>query len=235
MGEGKIELVAVTGDVKGRLVVFQMKFLAPMMENFDARIKIPDCTAKIQNLFDFRKMPLGRVKMDETKAPSKTHGGMKIEWAVTELLPGLGVLELKREALAVRLFVLVHQDEFRFLVDPKKPEKGWGLCLSTIFGRLNRERNALSMPIPSYLHGPDYAPSFMWQFCNSELSGSHISRVKTRERTGLLKGSFNSVVFGTSNHEPVQDIETPRLVSKRRAEGQLIDKVLVPPKKASQR
>ena len=42
-----MELAALPGDIKGRLVAFQMKFLAPMMVNFDARIKIPDCAAKL--------------------------------------------------------------------------------------------------------------------------------------------------------------------------------------------
>ena len=42
-------------------------------------------------------------------------------WVVTNIIPGLEVFELKREVLAVRLFALEHQDEFRFLVDPKKP------------------------------------------------------------------------------------------------------------------
>ena len=46
-GVGEMELAAVTRDTKGRLVAFQMKFLAPMMVNFDARIKIPDCAAKL--------------------------------------------------------------------------------------------------------------------------------------------------------------------------------------------
>ena len=118
--------------------------------------------------------------MYETKATLMTHGDLEIEWVVTELFPGFGVFELKREALAVRLFVLEHQDEFRFLVDPIKPKKSWGLCLLTISERLNRDSSALAMPIPSYLHVPDYAASFMWQSCNSERAGSQINRVKTR-------------------------------------------------------
>ena len=77
------------------------------------------------------------------------------------------------------------------------------------------------MPIPSYLHVLDCAVSFIWQSCNSERAGSHINRVKTRERTGLLKDSFNSLAFGTFNNAPVHEIGTPRLVSKWRAEGHL--------------
>ena len=140
------------------------------------------------------------------------HGDLEIEWAATNLFPELEVFELKREALAVRLFVLEHQNEFRFLVDLKKPEKGWGLCLLTIFQSLNRDSKAFSMPIPSYLHVFDYAVSFMWQSCNSDLAGSHINRVQTRERTGLLTGSFNSLTFGAFNNSPVTEINNPRLV-----------------------
>ena len=75
-GKGEMGLVAATGDIKGRLVAFQMKFLAPMMENFDARIKIPDCATKIQKLFGFRKMPPDRVNMDEAKATLMTYGDL---------------------------------------------------------------------------------------------------------------------------------------------------------------
>ena len=70
--------------------------------------------------------------MDETKAALMIYGDLEIKWVVTELSPVLGVFELKTKALAARLFVLEYQDEFRFLVDPKTPEKGWGLCLLTI-------------------------------------------------------------------------------------------------------
>ena len=94
-------------------------------------------------------------------------------------------------------------------MDPKKPEKDWGLCLLTIFQRLNRDSNAPSMSIPSYLNVSEYAVSFMWQSCNSERAGSHINRVKTRERTGAV------------NNAPVHEIDTPRLVPKWRAEGHL--------------
>ena len=61
----------------------------------------------------------------------------------------------------------------------------------------------------------------MWQSCNSERAGSHINRVKTLERIGLLKDSFNSLVFGTFNNAPVQELGTPRLVSNWRSEGHM--------------
>ena len=61
----------------------------------------------------------------------------------------------------------------------------------------------------------------MWQSCNSERAGSHINRVKTLERIGLLKDSFNSLVFGTFNNAPVQELDTPRLVSNWRSEGHM--------------
>ena len=48
-----MELAALPGDIKGRLVAFQMKFLAPMMVNFDACIKIPYCGAKLQKVSEF--------------------------------------------------------------------------------------------------------------------------------------------------------------------------------------
>ena len=53
----------------------------------------------------------------------------------------------------------------------------------------------------------------MWQSCNSERTGSHINRVKTLERIGLLKDSFNNA--------PVQELDTPRLVSNWRSEGHM--------------
>ena len=40
VGKGDMELLAVTGDIKGRLVAFQMKFFALMIVNSDACIKI---------------------------------------------------------------------------------------------------------------------------------------------------------------------------------------------------
>ena len=55
--------------------------------------------------------------MDETKATLMTYGDLEIVWVVTNMIPELGVFELKREALAVRLFVLEHQDVLSFLVD----------------------------------------------------------------------------------------------------------------------
>ncbi len=78
-----------------------------------------------------------------------------------------------------------------------------------------------SKPIPSFLHVLDYVISFMWQSCNSERTGSHINRVKTLECIGLLKDSFNSLVFGTFNNVPVQELDTPRLVSNWRSEGHM--------------
>ena len=118
------------------------------------------------------------------------------------------------------MFVFEHQDEFRVLVDPKKPEKGRRLCLFTIYERLY-SGDVCSKPIPSFLHVLDYVISFMWQSCNSERTGSHINRVKTLERIGLLKDSFNSLVFGTFNNAPVQELDTPRLVSNWRSEGHM--------------
>ena len=100
---------------------------------------------------------------------------------------------------------------------PRESEKG----LLTFFERLNRGSSALSVPIPSYLHVLGYVATFMWQSCNSERSGSHINRLKTRERTGLLKDLCNSLGFGAFNNAPAHDIDTPRLVSKWRAEGHL--------------
>ena len=44
--------------------------------------------------------------MDETKDFLMTYGDLEIVWVVTEPFPELGVFELKREALAARLFVL---------------------------------------------------------------------------------------------------------------------------------
>ena len=65
----------------------------------------------------------------------------------------------------------------------------------------------------------DYAVSFMWQSGNLECAGAHINRDKTHERTGLNQGSFNSLVLCTFNNAPGQKPDTPRLVSKWRADG----------------
>ena len=135
--------------------------------------------------------------------------------------PELDSFELKSEALAARMFVFEHQDEFRVLVDPKKPEKGRRLCIATIFERLFSDEGACSKPIPTFLHVLDYVISFMWQSCNSERAGSHINRVKTLERIGLQKDSFNSLVFGTFNNVPVQELDASLLVSTWRKEGHM--------------
>ena len=61
----------------------------------------------------------------------------------------------------------------------------------------------------------------MWQSCNSERAGSHINRVKTLERIGLQKDSFNSLVFGTFNNVPIQELAASHLVSTWRKEGHM--------------
>ena len=61
----------------------------------------------------------------------------------------------------------------------------------------------------------------MWQSCNSERAGSHINRVKTLERIGLGTDTFNSLVFGTFNNAPLQELATPRLLAKWIAEGHM--------------
>ena len=109
-------------------------------------------------------------------------------WIVGELFPELDGFELKSEALAARMFVFEHQDEFRVLVDPKQPEKGRRLCLFTIYERLY-SGDVCSKPIPSFLHVLDYVISSMWQSCNSERAGPHINRVKTLERIGPFSGT----------------------------------------------
>ena len=143
---------------------------------------------------------------------------------VTELFPELDGFELKREALEVWLSVFEHQEESRVLLDPKKPEKGRKKCLLPIYGRLNRDSIVRRIPKPSYLNGLDYAVSFMLQFCNSERAGSPIYRVKTTKRikrAGLNQDSFNLLVYGAFNNAPVLKPDTPRLVSKWRANGHL--------------
>ena len=61
----------------------------------------------------------------------------------------------------------------------------------------------------------------MWQSFNSERAGAATNRVKMLGRTGLNQASFNSCVFGTLNNIPVKILNTPRLVSKWRADGHL--------------
>ena len=78
-----------------------------------------------------------------------------------------------------------------------------------------------SKPIPAFLHVLDYVISFMWQSCNSERAGSHINRVKTLERIGLQRDAVNSLVFGTFNNVPVQELDTSRLLSKWRSDGHM--------------
>ena len=75
--------------------------------------------------------------------------------------------------------------------------------------------------MPPYLHALDYAASFMWQAYNSERAGAHNDHVKALERTGLNLGSFSTLVFCTSNKTQVHKPDTPRLVSKWRADGHL--------------
>jgi hypothetical protein len=118
------------------------------------------------------------------------------------------------------MFVFEHQDEFRLLVDPKKPEKGRRLCLLTIFERLYTG-GVCSKPIPSFLHVLDYAVSFMWQSFNSERAGSHINRVRTPGRIGLGAGTLNSLVFGTSNSAPLQELDAPRPLAMCLAGGHM--------------
>ena len=61
----------------------------------------------------------------------------------------------------------------------------------------------------------------MWQSFNSKHASAHINRVIALERAGLNKKSFNSLVYGTSNSVPVRKLDTPRLVSKWRADEYL--------------
>ena len=85
---------------------------------------------------------------------------MDRRWA---LLPGLDKFNLKREALAARLFVFEHQDEFQVLFDPNHPGKEMKFKLLTVYERLF-SRDVFSMPISTFLHVLDYAISFRWLF-----------------------------------------------------------------------
>ena len=132
------------------------------MRNFDLRIKIPASAQKLKVVLDFRKMPWDRTDAEQTTGLLLALGNAEVEWIVGELFPELDGFELKGEALAARMFVFEHQDEFRVLVDPKKPEKGRRLCLFTIYERLY-SGDVCSKPIPSFLHVLDYVISLMRQ------------------------------------------------------------------------
>ena len=106
------------------------------MRNFDLRIKISASAQKLKVVFDFREMPWDRTDAEQTTGLLLALGNAEVEWIVGELFPELDGFELKSEALAARMFVFEHQDEFRVLVDQKKPEKGRRLCLFTIYERL---------------------------------------------------------------------------------------------------
>ena len=54
-----VALAAVTGDIKQRLVEFQKQFLAPLMRNFDLRIKIPASAQKLKVVIDFSENAMG--------------------------------------------------------------------------------------------------------------------------------------------------------------------------------
>ena len=215
-----INLAAVTGDVKQRFIEFQQDFVQHLLENMSRRLNIPPSAKKLQCLFDFRKMPMDTSNKQQTVDLLLPHGNEEADWVIENLFPELDSFAFKSEALAARMFVFEHQDEFRVLKDPKKPQNGRYMCLTTIFERLF-SGDVCSKPIPLYLHVLDYVISFMWQSCNSERAGSHINQVKTLQRIRLLGDTFNSLVFGTFNNVPVQFIDTPRLLERWRSEGHM--------------
>ena len=45
--------------------------------------------------------------------------------------------------------------------------------------------------------------------------------MKALERIGLKRDAFSSLVFGTFNNAPVQELDTQRLVSKWKSDGQM--------------
>ena len=95
--------------------------------------------------------------------------------------------------------------------------------------------HTLLQPLPPCLHDLDYAAFIMWQSFNSERAGAHINRVRTPERAGLNQTSLSSLVFGTFSNAPVSKTDTPCLVSKFRADGNLLERPINPAKKTSQR
>ena len=74
----------------------------------------------------------------------------------------------------------------------------------------------------------------MWESSNSKRAGAHINRVKTLERTGLNRNSFNSLDFGSFNNAPEHKPAAPRASCTSGVPmGTLLGRPLVPAKKAS--
>ena len=64
-------------------------------------------------------MPWDRTDAEQTTGLLLALGNAEVEWIVGELFPELDGFELKNEALAARMFVFEHQDEFRVLASKR--------------------------------------------------------------------------------------------------------------------
>ena len=91
-GGATLALAAVTGDIKQRLIDFQKAFVAPLVANFDRRIKIPISASKLQRLCDFRKMPFGRGDSELTTGLLLSYGNEEADWIVANIFPELSAL-----------------------------------------------------------------------------------------------------------------------------------------------
>ena len=72
----------------------------------------------------------------------------------------------------------------------RRPNIG-GVGAVVVLAMANNQFRQIPQAQPIFAHPPAHADA-----------GSHINRVKTLERIGLLKDSFNSLVFGTFNNAP---------------------------------
>ena len=155
-----------------------------MMRNFDLRIKISASAQKLKVVFDFREMTWDRTVAEQTTRLLLALGNAEVEWIVGELFPELDGFELKSEALAARMFVFEHQDEFRVLVDPKKPEKGRRLYLFTI----------LSGFIPGMCTASTFLRSFTFSITLYLPCGSRVTR-SVQDPTSTASKHSSALVF----------------------------------------
>ena len=154
------------------------------MRNFDLRIKIPASGQKLKVVLDFQKIPWDRTDAEQTTGLLLALGNAEVEWIVGELFPELDGFELKSEALAARMFVFENQDEFRVLVDPKKPEKGRRLYLFTI----------LSGFIPGMCTASTFLRSFAFSITLYLPCGSRVTR-SVQDPTSAASKHSSALVF----------------------------------------
>ena len=199
---GTYSLNQAMGDIKTRILAYQSEIVDKMMTKVPSRLGCPRVAELLQEILDFRRMPLNNMNLLYNWSDDA------IEELAKKYFPEFDLFVLKDEALAMRWFVA--QNNERFVVDGRLLLTGPGGIFPALFSR----KDVCTKEIPHILHIADYMIAFMWQSCNGERAGSHINLVKSKGRTLLGDESFDDLVFNTMNLPELHEIDFTPIVKR---------------------